>query len=322
MNELTLQYILMKKKNLFSKLWLKHTDRPAYKEYKWLLANYEDIEFKRFITGTQRLSNYSKIEAYAAVHKKINFNHSGNSGDIIYALPTIREVHELTGVNTSLYFRLNQPLKLAEGLTHPLGDVMLNQKMVDMLIPLIKSQPYITDCGVNVDRQIDIDLDYFRSGPVPQDKGNIARWCGYITGVTPVLWKKWLTVEPNNDYNNTIVVARSERYRNPLVSYKFLNKYDKLVFVGVKSEYDDMKKVIPDIKWVQVDDFLELAQIIAGCKLFIGNQSFPFSLAEGLKVPRILEVCFDVINVVPEGEGGNDFFFQDHFEVLVARLAG
>ena len=311
----------MEKKNLFSKLWLKYTDRKAYKDYKWLVANYKNIEFKRFITDTQRLSNYGKIEAYAAVHKKVNFNHSGNSGDIIYALPTIRQIHELTGVDTNLYFRLNQPLNLAAGLTHPLGSVMLNQKMVDMLIPLIKAQPYINDCGVNTDRQIDIDLDYIRAGAIPQDKGNIARWCGYITGVNPVLWKKWLTVEPNNDYNNTIIVARSERYRNTLISYKFLSKYDNLVFVGVKSEYDDIKKAIPNIKWVQVDDFLQLAQIIAGCKVFIGNQSFPFSIAEGLKVPRILELSFDVINVVPEGEGAHDFFFQDHFEALVERLA-
>jgi len=312
----------MKKKNLFSKLWLKHTDKKAYKEYKWLLANYKNVEFRRFMTDTQRLSNFNRIKAYADVHKKVNFNHSGNSGDIIYALPTIREIHELTGVDTNLYFRLNQPSKLAEGLTHPLGNIMLNQKMVDMLIPLIKSQPYINDCEASTDQQIDIDLDYFRSGAVPQDKGNIARWCGYITGVSPVLWKKWLTVEPNKDYNNTIVVARSQRYRNPLVNYKFLNGYDKVVFVGVKSEYDDIKKTIPNIKWVQVDDFLQLAQIIAGCKLFIGNQSFPFSIAEGLKVPRVLEVCFEVINVVPEGEGGHDFFFQDHFEALVAKLAG
>jgi hypothetical protein len=312
----------MKKKNLFSKFWLKHTDKKAYKEYKWLLANYKNVEFKRFMTDVQCLSNFDRIKAYANAHKKVSFNHSGNSGDIIYALPTIREIHELTGVDTNLYFRLNQPSKLAEGLTHPLGNIMLNQKMVDMLIPLIKSQPYINDCEASTDQQIDIDLDYFRSGAVPQDKGNIARWCGYITGVSPVLWKKWLTVEPNKDYNNTIVVARSQRYRNPLVNYKFLNGYDKVVFVGVKSEYDDIKKTIPNIKWVQVDDFLQLAQIIAGCKLFIGNQSFPFSIAEGLKVPRVLEVCFEVINVVPEGEGGHDFFFQDHFEALVAKLAG
>ena len=311
----------MKKKNLFAKLWLKHTDRTAYKEYKWLLNNYKNIEFERFITDTQRLSNYKKIKEFAKANNRVNLNHSGNAGDIIYALPTIREIHALTNVDVNLYFRLNQPLKLAEGLTHPLGNVMLNQKMVDMLVPLISQQPYIAHCATGVDEPVDIDFDYFRAGAIPQDKGNIARWCGYITGVTPRLEKKWLDVEPDKSYGDKIVVARSARYHNSLINHKFLSKYD-VVFLGVKSEYDAIKKTIPNIQWVQVDDFLQMAQIIAGCKLFIGNQSFPFSIAEGLKVPRILEVCFEVINVVPEGDGGYDFFFQDHFEALVEQLAG
>jgi hypothetical protein len=39
-----------------------------------------------------------------------------------------------------------------------------------------------------------------------------------------------------------------------------------------------------------------------------------------LKVPRILEISFEVINVIPEGENGYDFFFQEHFESLVELL--
>jgi len=310
----------MKKKKLFDKLWLKYTDRAGYKEYKWLLATYKDIEFKRFLMENMRLSNFNQIQEFANEHKILNFNHSGNSGDIIYALPTIQQIRERIGVDINLYFRINQPSKLARGVKHPMGDVMLNQKMVDMLIPLIKSQSYIHDCAVNTDQDIHIDLDYFRSGFIPQDKGNIAHWCGYITGVNPTLWKKWLIVEPDNRYNNTIIIARSERYRNPLIDHSFLNKYDNLVFVGVESEYNDIVKTLPKIKWMQVDDFLQMAKMIAGCKFFIGNQSFPFSIAEALKIPRILEVSFDVINVIPEGENGYDFFFQDHFEWLVNDL--
>ncbi|MDB4924353.1 hypothetical protein [Mucilaginibacter sp.] len=313
----------MKKKGLLNKLWLKHTDKRGYKEYKWQLVNYKDVEFKRFITGNQRLSNFPQIKEHALANGKLNLNHSGNAGDIIYALPTIREIHELTGVPVNLYFTLNRPMIFAEGVTHShaLGGVMLNQKMIDMLVPLIKSQPYINECEASSDKPIDIDLDYFRSGFVPQDKGNIAHWCAYITGVNPPLWKKWLTVEPDHTYKDTIILARSERYRNIMIDHKFLNKYDNMIFIGVESEYNDIIKTMPNIKWVKVDDFLQMAKMIAGCKLFIGNQSFPFSIAEALKVPRILEVSFDVINVVPEGEGGYDFFFQDHFETLVEKLA-
>jgi hypothetical protein len=312
---------MFKKRSAISKFWLKHTDKRKYKEYKWELTNYKQFEYSNFLIGEKRLNNITKIKAVAAANKQLNLNHSGNAGDIIYALPTIKKIHEITGVPINLYFRLGQLLKLPNYNNHPNGNVMLNQKMVDLLFPLIRAQSYISKCEVYTDEQIDIDLDYFRSGLIPQDKGNIARWCAYITGVSAELWKPWLTVKPDTGYADTILIARSGRYQNQTIDYSFLSKYPNLKFIGVESEYKDIQQFLPDIQWLQINDFLQLAQIIAGCKFFIGNQSFPYSIAEGLKVPRILEVSFEVINVVPEGENGNDFFFQEHFEALVQQLA-
>ncbi|MCE7038818.1 hypothetical protein [Dyadobacter sp. CY312] len=311
---------MFKKKNLVARLWLKHTDRIKYKQYKWELANHKHVEFANFISNAEKLTTPGKIIEYAKKNGRIRLCHSGNAGDVIYALPTIRQIKALTNVPVELYLRLGQPLKLSGYNTHPLGNVMLNEKMADMLMALLRPQPYIDLCEILTDQTIDIDLDYFRSGGVPLDKGNIARWCSYLTGVNPILWTPWVTVEPNKFYADTIVMARSERYRNFTVNYKFLNDYQNIVFIGVESEYKDIKKTIPHIKWVQVSNFLEMAQIIAGSKFFIGNQSFPFSIAESLKVPRILETSFEVINVIPEGENGYDFFFQEHLESIVEML--
>ncbi len=311
---------MFRKRNLVSKLWLKYTDRRAYKDYKWDLNNYKQFQFTQFLTGADKLNNAGKIQAVAAAKHRLNLTHSGNAGDIIYALPTIKKIKELTGVPIHLYFRLGKPMDLPLYHSHPLGNVMLNQKMADMLFPLIRLQPYIDKCEVYQNEEIDIDLDYFRSGLVPMSKGNIARWCSYITGVTPQLWKKWLDIEPDRSFSNSIVIARSGRYQNKDIDYSFLNAYENLKFIGVESEYNDMKRFLPGIEWVQMNDFLQMARVIAGCKFFIGNQSFPYSIAEALKVPRILEVAFDVINVVPEGEGGHDFFFQEHLEWLVQDL--
>ena len=311
---------MFKKKNLVAKLWLKYTDRIKYKQYKWELANYKHVEFARFLTQAEKLTNPDRIVSYARKNGKVRISHSGNAGDVIYALPTIRQIRDLTGVPVELYLRLGQPLKLSGYNSHPLGNVMLNEKMAEMLIALLKPQPYIDYCGILTDQIIDIDMDYFRSGGIPLDKGNIARWCSYLTGVNPVLWKAWLSVEPDLSYANTIVMARSERYRNFTVKYGFMKEYKDIAFIGVESEYKDIKKTIPHIRWAQVDNFYDMARIIAGAKFFIGNQSFPFSIAEGLKVPRILETSFEVINVVPEGENGYDFFFQEHLESLVTML--
>ncbi|MCC8408375.1 hypothetical protein LJ707_05500 [Mucilaginibacter sp. UR6-1] len=311
---------MAKKKGFFSKNWLKYTNREAYKLYKYNLDASKRAEYAKTMFEHQHLFRMNDIVTKAQSNGSINFSHSGNSGDIIYSLPTIKKLHELTGLPVNLYLKINQPMQLAKGYTHPLGNVMLNQKMAELLIPLVAAQPYINTCDITTTQRIDIDLDYFRAGLIPLDKGNIARWCGYITGVNLELWKKWLFVEPDASYNDTIIVARSERYRNLLTDHSFLQQYKNKLFIGVKSEYDDIKQIVPDIEWLQVSDFLKLASVIAGCKFFIGNQSFPFSIAEGLKVKRVLETSFDVINVVPEGEGGHDFLFQSHFESIVAEL--
>jgi hypothetical protein len=81
-----------------------------------------------------------------------------------------------------------------------------------------------------------------------------------------------------------------------------------------------MKKSIPHLKYRGVNDFLEFARIIAGCKFFIGNQSFPYAVAEALKVNRALEVCFECPNVIPEGPNGYDFCYQPQFEKIVKQL--
>jgi hypothetical protein len=311
----------MKKKNIVSKLYLKFTDKPAYKQYKWDLVNYKQHDLENFLIGNQRLNSVPKIMAVAKAKGQLNFTHGGNAGDIIYALPTLKKIQELTGVPINLYLRLGKPMALRLYNAHPLGNVMLNQKMADLLFPLLRAQSYISKCEVYTNEVIDIDLDNFRAGLIPQDKGNIAHWCGYITGVSPDLYTNWLTVKPDTTYAESIVIARSGRYQNRSIDYAFLNKYSNLQFIGIESEYLEMKKMVPGLLWLQVADFLQLAQIVAGAKLFMGNQSFPFSIAEGLKATRILEVSFEVINVIPEGPGGHDFFFQEHLEWLVEHLA-
>ncbi len=310
---------MFKKKNLFAKLYLKFTDKAKYKDYKWDLINYHQHQLTTFLTGDNKLNSLEKIRLITNKTGKLNLMHSGNAGDIIYALPTIKKIFELTGASINLYLQLGKPLNLPNYNNHALNNVRLNKKMVDMLIPLIVSQDYIETCEAYSGQEINIDLDYFRAGVVPTN-GNIARWCSYITGVSPSLWKSWLSVKPDASFADAIVIARSQRYRNLEIDFSFLNKYHTMVFIGVKAEYDDMKKIIPAIKWIQVDEFLQLASIIAGCKLFIGNQSFPYSIAEALKVPRILEISYEITNVFPEGENGFDFFLQDHFEYLVNSM--
>ena len=63
---------------------------------------------------------------------------------------------------------------------------------------------------------------------------------------------------------------------------------DQSVFVGLESEYHAFKKNTGwNIPWQQTSSMLELAEYIAGAKIFIGNQSQCYALAVGLGVPQI-----------------------------------
>jgi len=181
------------------------------------------------------------------------------------------------------------------------------------------AQPEFSECSVfEQDRTlIDVDLDIMRNYPMLLDRGNIARWYFLVFPVNFDLNKPWLKVEPDKEMSESIVLARSNRYQAPNIDYSILKKYSNIYFVGVPDEYNEMKKLIPALKYRPVNNFLEMASVIAGSKLFIGNQSFPFSMAEALKVNRLLEVYFECPNVTVYGDNGFDFSFQPQFEKLV-----
>jgi hypothetical protein len=286
---------------LLQRKLLKFKDPNAYRNQKFMMA-YEKAR------GKENL-NVPKKDLYT-------FKHSGNAGDIIYALPTLQTLSQ--DAKASLYLHLNQKADYGK-MQHPLGNVMLNEGILQRLMPLLQAQGYIHHIAAYNQESIDYDFDLIRSYPFMHNAGSIARWYFYFFATNADLGAAWLTVTAKEEYKDTIVVARSFRYRQPLINYRFLQRYSNIVFVGLEDEYKDMKKQIPSIQYQPVKDFLELAQIIAGSKLFIGNQSFPFSIAEGLKVKRILEVYIPCPNVIVEGSNGYDFIYQPQFEKLVEK---
>jgi hypothetical protein len=293
----------MKKLSFIQKQLLRRKDYEKYKNYKYEL----------------RLSKTDLFTAFdfppkAAYH----FKHSGNAGDIIYSIPTAYAIAN----NATIHYHLSLGMKGVYGNSpHPLGNLMLNEKMVEMLTPLLTTQPRIASCSIHQPTEkIDVDMDLMRSHPINMGAGHIARWYFYVFGVNADLGKPWLFAKEDETVKDHIVIARSQRYHAPGIDYSFLKKYNQLTFVGVEQEWKEMREMIPKLDYRPVKDFLELAQVINGSKLFIGNQSFPFSIAEGLKTKRILEVYWRAPNVIPEGANGYDFYFQPQFEKLVERL--
>lgn len=270
----------------------------------------------RNIVFAEKLSRITQPDLTINSNKPvINFKHSGNAGDIIYSLPALITLSK--GKKANLYLRTNQPGNYGKN-PHPLGGLMLNDKIVEMLQPLLLQQDYINDCSVFSGTEIiDFDMDKVRDYPWSFSRGDLARLYFMVFNAHYDLQKPWLHAVPDSSFNNSIVLARSQRYNAPGIDYSFLKKYSNIYFVGVETEYQLMKAQIPELQFIKVKNFLEMASVIAGSKLFIGNQSFPFSLAEAQKTNRLLEVYFQCPNVITTGNNGYDFCFQPQFEKLV-----
>lgn len=229
----------------------------------------------------------------------ISFLHSGNAGDIIYSLSCIKSICMERACQAVIYIKLNVPSTFNEK-SHPVGSVMMNKGMYDMLYPLLINQPYIDSVDIYDGRPVDYDLDRFRKDYKNLSAGNIQSWYDIsYPELRPRLHEANLFARPRkNDY---IIVNRTSRYNNVFVDYSILREYEDVYFVGVESEYKTQALHNKNLQHLVVRDFLEMAEYISGCRLFIGNQSMAFAIAEQLKVRRILEQYCAAPNVIPQG---------------------
>jgi hypothetical protein len=214
---------------------------------------------------------------------------SGDNGDIIYSLACIRAL----GVGI-VYLNVNPKYKL-----QGIGQTKFNEKVALMLKPLIESQPYIKEVKLYDGEKVDYNLDLFRYyGDLTYS--NLCYTMLKTFGCSPEEMKnQWIFVEPKQ--SKPVLINKTERYLNSQVNWNdFIDSYGAFMgFVGVEKEYDDfIKEYKCEIPFFPTNDFLELAQLISGSSIFIGNQSSPYAIAEGLKKDTIQVVCDDCPNCI------------------------
>ena len=258
-------------------------------------------QYKSYIYGIVK-----KIEK----NKNITFLHSGHLGDLVYALPVIKDLSK----NHECHFYIQANKKIpVEYYKHPAGGVYIYDRMLDLWLPLMKEQKFIHKVEKYNNQDIDINFDIFRTLPV-NIHFNSPRWYFHISGIQVDLAEPYLDVKPHEKIKNKIVIHRTFRHRNQFINYKFLENYKDLIFVGTKDEYDDLKKDVKNLEIYDCKDYLDMARVIKACKFFIGNQSVAYPIAEALKVPRILEAEPNFPVVQPIGKNAFDFYYQPHFE--------
>ena len=203
------------------------------------------------------------------------FSHSGDVGDLIYSLPTIRACG---GGDLILYAH---PGKTAHGMTVGL---------FNKLKPLLEAQPYIHSVRFS-ESKVDTNLNGFRDHSYA---GNLSDMHLATMGLS---WEhrvqKWLNVpDPLRSYS--VILIRTQRYLNPYFNWKAIHhKYkDVAGFIGTPDEHALYEKEFGAIRLVEAYDFMTVARYIAGCKLFIGNPTAATAIAEGLKHPQmVVQVC-------------------------------
>jgi hypothetical protein len=198
------------------------------------------------------------------------FYHTGDLGDIIAALPVIRQLGGggLVVGNQGVGWRTMEGARF------------------NAIKPLIEAQPYISSVRFEYPpERVDFDLSGFRN--VYSRHYNLSEAQAKWLNVINLNLDPWLEVAPSELSRGRIIVARSGRYQNPRFPWVQLVRFygRRMSFVGFKDEFDAFVRStggIGAVSHIHTRSLLEVAALIKGSDLFIGNQSCPCWIAMGL----------------------------------------
>ncbi len=221
----------------------------------------------------------------------MNSKHRPKLGDIMYSLPYLRRQYLRTGEKQTLLLDPNSPY-------FP-GQEAQWTKIFTELIPIIKEQNYIKDCRIYNKEHIAVDLDKYMVGTTHLKHGDPVsivenHFIGQGDFILPEDNNQWLTYP--KDTIKQIIVSYTGRYVDLSVDYSFLKDLD-WGFVGTREEAHMFSNrtglAVPHLSTPTLSD---LTKVINGCDLFVGNQSFPLSLAIGLGKKCKVEVSLQFPN--------------------------
>src|SRR5574337_602609 len=234
-------------------------------------------------------------DAAKVIKPSRQFFHSGDLGDIIYALPTVKAM----GGGT-LFLGPTTVWKTRE---------KISPATVESLKPLLALQPYIESVVYTDIKPVDaLDLNQFREYLIVEGdfmlagkrRLNLAEAHLYVTKLALTECEKpWLTVDRSEKVKDRpIVFARTHRWRNDDFPWqKIVNKLGKwAVFVGTEDEHKDFTERFSFIPHAKTPTILDLARLVAGAYLFVGNQSLPYAIREAVKGSSLVETWADAPN--------------------------
>lgn len=229
------------------------------------------------------------------------FYMSGDLGDILYALPTIRGLGGgqlcIGPARDHPYYWVREPMTQAR--YHALEPLLSLQS--DYL-----SKVFWSDDTAGWKCHVDLnDSRRLHREPYYVIGRNLSDVASCFFGLGPGLWrKKWLVVDKAAPLAR-FVFARSARYHADDFPWKQLvDKHrNQAVFVGLPDEHAQFVANYGHVPYILTSGLLQVARLIAGADWLVCNQSAPLAVAEGMKVNVLLERFEPAANCDFEREG-------------------
>ena len=233
------------------------------------------------------------------------------AGDIIASIPYMKAL----GDGNDLVYIVKDLQTVPQW--HP-----INHGGAEMLIPFITSQG--SDCQVITYTDLcmyeyTMDMDLRVHNGWPGKTGDMLTWNSLFYGVYPDMTKQFFEIEevPKEDF---ILVTRTARYHNLGIDYGYLNEIKAPKrFLGTVPEMNMFIRDfgVKDIKHHPVNNYMEAAKLIKSCRFYVTNQTSHYVLAEGLAVPRVLEICPAFPSVIPKTPNGKPVIYQRYFKKAI-----
>jgi hypothetical protein len=248
--------------------------------------------------------------------------HSGKLGDIIYALPAVRALG-IRHLILNVIEASEDPLRVFPfAAAQQLVPLLLAQNYLER-VSIVKYDAPLDDFGPKFPG-VDYNFDFFRrvarhrvgksilnltprfAAFAPEDPpAHLCEIFSAALGIRADFEAPWLHAPASPLTKNRIVISITKNWRSYPNWYwkELLRGLPQLSFVGHAAEWKAAG--IPGAEFIPAADHFELASLIQGARLFLGTVSFPYAIAEGLKVTRAVEICHRNLNAFPVGPRGN-----------------
>jgi hypothetical protein len=165
-------------------------------------------------------------------------------------------------------------------------------KLLAALKPLLEEQDCIDEVALHDGELIDHDFSTFRNGGYKLGDTIIERQRRWLSAEIDIS-KPWLTVGEPTPLPGRIVINRAARWFGFHFPWREIveAKAKELLFIGLPAEHEAFCQEFGEVEYVYTIDLLEAGKAIAGADFFIGSQSAPNAIANGLHKASLLEVC-------------------------------